>query len=386
MNKALHVFIYLFLIGTGVALWYEYQLHDKRAELKDRNYMMEDFLVERIAGHIEDGSDYGEKKGEEPATIKKDRASATDPDVQSDERDILSSVPEYSKALEETKHRHLAWGEAERKALRQVYALNENGEPIMEGADRLKRGSQEEQLLEQLCSAVISQENQLKATREALPKLRELLEEVVAEYNALTPKLRASIRTNNDYRVQISDLKDEKQKLEAKQSELENRLKEKELDIVSLRDEVETAKKETEEVKDSLEKQTKLAEALKKQIQQLIAAQQTIGRGTITEGGAIQSLPFGEKGKIKRVNSEFMFAIVEFNPDAMKQLKGNDLSRPLPLIELGVKRTGYEGPAGEFVGRVRLRQEALGSNYVMCEILSNWTQSELKPGDIIFAE
>ena len=48
MNKALHVFVYLFLIGVGAALWYEYQLNDKRSELRDRNKLLEDYLIRRV--------------------------------------------------------------------------------------------------------------------------------------------------------------------------------------------------------------------------------------------------------------------------------------------------------------------------------------------------
>ena len=81
-----------------------------------------------------------------------------------------------------------------------------------------------------------------------------------------------------------------------------------------------------------------------------------------------------------------MFAIVEFSPEAMKQLKGDDMSHPLPAMEFGVKRTGFKGEAGEFVGRIRLRQEVAGKNYIICDILSNWEQDKLQPNDVIFAD
>ena len=81
-----------------------------------------------------------------------------------------------------------------------------------------------------------------------------------------------------------------------------------------------------------------------------------------------------------------MFAIVEFTPEAMKELKGDDLTRPIPSMEFGVKRAGYEGEAGEFVGRIRLRQEVAGKNYIICDILANWEQDKLQPNDVIFAD
>ena len=74
-----------------------------------------------------------------------------------------------------------------------------------------------------------------------------------------------------------------------------------------------------------------------------------------------------------------------FDETAMQELKGKDLSQPLPMLELAVKRKGFNGPAGELVGRIRLRQEVIGKPLVMCDILSNWSQDPLQPGDIVFA-
>ena len=52
MNKALHVFVYLFLILAGLSLWFEYQLNSKRALLVDRSDMQAEYLT-KIAGTIE---------------------------------------------------------------------------------------------------------------------------------------------------------------------------------------------------------------------------------------------------------------------------------------------------------------------------------------------
>ena len=81
-----------------------------------------------------------------------------------------------------------------------------------------------------------------------------------------------------------------------------------------------------------------------------------------------------------------MFAIVEFSADAMKELKGEDLSKPLPALEFGIRRPGYNGEAGEFVGRIRLRQEVKGKAYVICDILGAWEQTKAAVNDIVFAD
>ena len=81
-----------------------------------------------------------------------------------------------------------------------------------------------------------------------------------------------------------------------------------------------------------------------------------------------------------------MFAIVEFSDTTMKELKGDNLDHPIPNIEFGVKRPGFNGDAGEFVGRIRLRQEVREKNYIICDILGAWKQDDIKPSDIIFAD
>ncbi len=383
MNKALHVFVYLFLIGVGVSLWYEYQLNDKRTELKDRNRMMEDYLI-RVAPLVEAGNDYDPTESE---PIMMDSDDPTDhTKVEPNEVNLLEDVDDYNAALEKLDHNLLSWGEDERKKLREIYIIDpETGKPMMDGTEKLTRGSPEQLLLEELIKALSSQKEQLKKTREALPPLREKIKYVANEYNKVTPVLRSHVATNIQQKAQIEDLTKKNTALLEKQVEYENQIKEKELEIVSLRDEVETAKNETEVVKEDLDKQNKMIELLKKQIQDLIAQNKNpVGGGG--SGSVVSTLPFGDKGEILRANNEDMFAIVKLTPEAMKQLKGDDLQRPMPMLELGVKRAGFNGAAGEFVGRIRLRQEVPGKNYVTCDILTNWAQDELKPGDVVFAE
>ena len=81
-----------------------------------------------------------------------------------------------------------------------------------------------------------------------------------------------------------------------------------------------------------------------------------------------------------------MFAIVEFSADAMKEMKGEDLSKALPVLEFGIRRPGFTGAAGEFIGRLRLRQEVKGKPYVICDILTAWEQDKLRADDVAFAD
>ena len=153
-------------------------------------------------------------------------------------------------------------------------------------------------------------------------------------------------------------------------------------EITSLKDEVVTAQDETAAAKEELEKSQKLVEQLKKLIQEMI------NERTRNTGGAdkLTSLPAGDKGKIVEADNVNMFAIVEFDAKTMKELKGDNLDHPIPNLELGVKRPGYHGEAGEFIGRIRLRQEVREKNYVICDILGAWKQDDIKTDDVIFAD
>ena len=112
---------------------------------------------------------------------------------------------------------------------------------------------------------------------------------------------------------------------------------------------------------------------------------QLLGKGDGARGTAVASVPAGDKGTIVSADNEDMFAIVKFSPEAMRELKGNDLSQPIPAIEFGVKRPDGKG-SDVFVGKIRLRQEIAGKNYIICDILLNWEQDKLRKDDVIFAD
>lgn len=388
MNKALHVFVYLFLIGVGAALWYEFQLNDKRSELRDRNKLLEDYIVKQIAPQAEDGAKYAGKPLPAEFEAEIDSDDPFDPGVSIPRMEpVIGKIKRYNATLEETTHDRIVWGDAERQALRDAFIIDPaTGKPKMEGAVRKTEESVADKKLAELVAKFAAQNEQFKKTREALPELRERLIEVINKYNDLTPHLRAYIQTNINQTAEIEDLTKQKAELEADKVKLQDDIKTKREEIEGLRGDLDAAKEETDSVRDDLEKQVKLVEALKKQIQTLIQQQQTIAtKGAVTSAGnAVGTLPYGDKGSILVADNECLFAIVKFDEKAMKELKPEPNS-PLPMIELSVLRKGHEGPAGELVGRIRLRQEVPDKNYVLCDILTNWSQDELKKGDRIFS-
>ena len=377
MNKVLYVLVYVFLALAGASLFFELQLNSKRAELTDRNRMQEDYLV-RIARTIEKA----EPDKNAAFEIKKDNSPVEARLVDSPDMDNV--LDEYPAPLEQANLDTYNWdGQSERRQLRTVYVLDSEGNPVMDGNQPLTRDSDEHKMLERLFESAKAQQGRLNTTRAALTDLRSKLEGVVAELNKIKPDARQDKVTIIEQKDKISKLEGEKSDLENQITKVKAQVEELNGEISSLKDEVTTAKDETEAAKEETAKAKQLIESLRKMLKESI---QTQGSKSAGVGVAVTSLPAGDKGEVIEADNDDMFAIVKFSDEAMKELKGENRDRPLPSLELGVKRKGFSGEAGEFVGRIRLRQEVKGKNYVVCDILGPWAQDKLQAGDVLFAD
>ena len=387
MNKLLHAIVYLILIVAVAALVFEKSLFDKRSLLGDRNRAMEDYIV-RLARTIEKAD------APRPMTVPEAKKDISPIEArQIDTPEMENVLEEYPAQLESANLETFNWDDsATRLQLRQLYFLGPDGQPVPDAANYNKpmtkgKGTMAE-LMDQLFDRAKAQQAALNNTRAALAELRGKLESTVGDYNKLKPELRMAKMTDEELKQKISQLGQEKQTLEEQIAKLKSRLEEQTGEITSLKDEVSTAKDETEAAKEengALEKKVKQLETLMKQMaQQQNQASGAASAGTI--GSAVTSLPAGDKGKIADVNNNLMFCVVEFSDEAMKEMLGPERSGSLPAITLGLRRKGFSGPAGEFVGKIRLRQSVSGKNYVIADILGDWSQAEVQKGDAVFAE
>ena len=378
MNKVLHVLVYVFLVLAAAALYFELQLNAKRSELTDRNRLQEEYLI-KIAKTIEKADPAKDAAFE----IKKDNSPVEARIV--DSPDIENVLEEYPATLEQANLETYNWdNQADRTQLRTVYVLDFDGKPVMDGNEFLKRGKgTEDEILSKLFESAKTQQSRLNSTRSALADLRGKLEAAVAEINKLKPDARQDKLTIEEQKAKMAKLEEEKTAAENQVTKIKGQIGELNGEITSLKDEVATAKDETEAEKEKVAKANQMIENLRKMLQESV---QTQGAASAVSGAAVGSMPTGEKGKIVEADNNNMFAIVAFSEEAFKELKGEDLSKPLPALELGVKRPGFKGDAGEFVGRIRLRQEVKGKNYVICDILGAWEQSKLTANDIVFAD
>ena len=380
MNKALHALVYVTLVVAAAALFFEIQLDGKRELLKDRNRQLEDYIV-KISNTIE------KSDAAKPASLPEARK-----DVSAIEAKLVDSpetenvLEDYPAQLEEANLDTLKWDDKERIQLRQLYKLDGEGNKIPDAAnpgDFVKKGAgTAQELLDQLFERAKAQQAKLNTTRAELANARTKLEALVNDYNKLKPEGRQDKVSLEEKKAQIEELEQAKAAVEEQLTKTKSQIDDLNAEIKSLKDERDSAKDETEAVKEDLAKTQKLVDQLKKLLQNQPAQQQTVASGTVN----VAPLTVGNKGKIVEVNSKLMFAVIEFDEDAMKELLGPERQNALPQLEMGIRRTGFQGPAGEYVGRLRLRQSVAGKNFVIADLLGDWLQTEVKKGDVIFAE
>lgn len=380
MNKVLHVLVYVFLVLAGAALYFELQLNEKRSLLTDRNRLQEDYFV-KLARTVEKADPAKDTSFE----IKKDNSPVEARLV--DSPDMENVLDEYPGSLEQANLETYNWdNQSDRAQLRQVYVLDLDGTPVMDGNQPLMRGKgTEDELLSALFESAKTQQSRLNTTRAALADLRGKLEGVVAELNKLKPEARQDKVTIEEQKDKITKSEEARQAAEAQVTKIKSQIDELNSEITSLKDEVSTAKDEAETAREETAKEKKLNDQLKKLLQETMAQAQ-VGGNAGPGAAAVASLPAGEKGKVIKADNENMFAIVKFSAEAMKQLKGDNPAAPLPALEFGVKRSNFAGKAGEFVGRIRIRQEIRGKDFVICDILGDWEQDKLAENDVIFAD
>lgn len=385
MNKVLHIVVYLILIVAAVALWFEKGLFDKRALLGDRNRMLEDYVV-KIANTIE--------KADAPRPMVASEAKKDISPIEAQQLDtpeMSNLLEEYNAQLEASNLETFKWDTSQiRIQLRQLYFLDGSGQTVPDVANYNKpmtkgKGTMAE-LLDQLLERAKAQQANLNTTRSALAELRGKFEAEVGDYNKLKPEMRALKVTEDELRQKISQVNQEKTLLEEQVTKLKGRVEEQSGEITSLKDEVSTAKDETAVAKEECTALEKKVQQLQKLMKQMAQQQsQSVGLDS-TNATVVTSIPAGNKGRVADVNNKLLFCVIEFSDEAMKEMLGPARQNVLPTLTLGVLRKGFNGAAGEFVGKVRLRQSVAGKNFVIADILGDWSQSPVEKGDVIFSE
>ncbi len=379
MNKALHALVYVILVVAAVALYFEYNLYGKKELLKDRNRQLEDYLV-KISGTIE------KTDAAKPATPPEARKDISPVEAKLlDSPELENVLEEYPAQYEEANLDALKWDDKERIQLRQLYKLDGEGNKVPDPAnpgDFVKKGpGTAVELLDVLFDRAKVQQAKLNTTRAELAASRGKIESLVNDYNKLKPEMRQDKVTIEEKKAQISELEQQKADLEDQLKKTKAQVEDLNSEVSSLKDEVTSAKDETEAVKEDLAKSQKLVDQLKKMLQS-----QAAQPAATTQGANMANLTAGAKGELVNVNPQLMFAVVKFTDDAMKELLGPERQGALPQLEMSLRRKGFTGAAGDFVGKVRLRQAVQGKNLVIADVVGDWQQTEAKNGDAVYAD
>ncbi len=383
MNKALHAIVYVILALACAALYFEMNIFEKRSLQNDSITQLADYIV-KISHTIEKAD---APKAASVPEAKRDVSAVEAKVVDSPETENV--MEDYPAQLEEQNLDTFKWNDVQKAQLRNVYMLDAEGKRIPDAANPgeyvTKGPGTANELLEQLFDRAKAQQAKLNTTRAELATLREKLVGLVDEYNKLKPPARQSKIEIEELKAKMDEADKARQVAEEKAAKIKGQIDDLNGEITSLKDEVSSAKDETEAVKEDLEKEKQKYEQLKKLFVQVQAqAQSNASAPGSGSGVTVTSLTAGNKGKVVEVSNEYMFAVIEFSEDAIKELLGENRQNALPRLELGIRRKA--GGTDKYIGRLRLRQSVAGKNFVIADILGDWQQAPVEKGDVVFSE
>ena len=369
--KVLTIFVFLFSVAAFVLGVLNF---NKRELLIGRTNMLEQYVT-RLAATIE--TEQPEFDGT-PDHTEWDVDEVTD--RVNDDPEMSEFWPTYSNALETAGTTFVNLGTRQAKdQLASYYHMVPNpekpgammidrdmqGAPIVEGAGTMH------DLLQDTLERADAQIKRLNTTRQQLIALRMQLDEVAGLLNEEKQQRRANLATITELRKKIEELENvivqkdnEIARLEREKAELNDQ-------IAMLNDQI------AEKDQQIQEQQTEISR-LKEEIARLRDI--TSGDPNLRGGGSgLVALTPGVKGKIREVNREYSFVIVELTEEAVAEVMPEGEFVP---VELMVHRKGAEGE-DVIVTRVRLINPPSSDRLTIGENMYGWEQIPVEPGDAV---
>lgn len=381
MGKVLRILIVVILVFGVAALFLEFQLKGKREALVGRAHKFEE-SVKRIARTIE-----AQPAAEAPALSlpERDISEVSARELENPETTTFWSA--YPFKLEQDNLPTMNYDtDALAIQLRQYYQLDEMGKKIPDPRNpRLAATSGAgtmQEALDTLFDRAKAQNALLNTTRGELRKVREELVDVINEHNRLKRSGRIDKKTIEDLNTMVARLEQEKAALDSKINILETEKVDLEAEVAEKTAEIARQK----EISDGHEVMiANLQKQLEWEREKAFRPPGTgIAGATRVPDNLENELSPGDKGKIVAFDDHLKFVVVEFTPEFMIELLGEDLSKGLPQIEMMVRRPGLETPAGDFVTRIRLRQVVRDQGLVVADVLIDWQQSPLEKDDVVY--
>ena len=365
MNIVLRILVILTLVLNGVALWFSLALYGKRELLIDRNDSFRDFVV-KVARTFEAAEPEVVNVASEHEARDISAVTLANADITPDRSDFWEG---YKQAYEKIDNKSYAVPSPE--DLDEVYVLNAEGKPEMDARGKpVKEGAPMANALEEVLKKASAQRARMNNIRDQLAKLRAEYEETVADLNAVKKQGRESLKTIAERDETIAGLENDKRRLEG--------------EITGLKDQISTLENEKQSLQADLDKANEELESVKAEAEKLRKViEENIRGGTSANGpiAAVANLTAGVKGTVVRVNNEFNYCLVKLTDEALVELIGENGERPLPEVDYLIRRNGNDA---NVVGKVRLRNITREAKTIVCDILVDWKQGDVKPGDEVF--
>ncbi len=381
MGKVLRILVVLmFLLGIG-ALVLSLMNFQKRELLIGRTHLLEEGYIQ-LAKTIE-SKDMPEVP--QPSLPALDVSPVTAREM--DNPEVSEFWDDYKHNLETpaTQIPMLDLGTSDnRLQLRQLYKIGADGKPEIDpltGRPAQKGAGTMADLMDSTLKRAMAQSSLLGTTRAELKKVREELAKTIEIANAVKKDGRKDKRTIETLNETISKLQEEKRQLTSKVSSLESQ-------IDDLNAEIAEAKLENDKLVENISDLERQVKKLNDDIVKLTARTAAVPTAAV-QGGAVAAnmegkLTPGTCGAIVGGSDEWKFVVVRLEDSFLNELVGPERDQPMPQVELMVRRPGLEGPSGDFVTRIRLRQIIREKNLVIADILSSWQQAPIASGDVVY--
>lgn len=367
MNIVLRILVILTLILNGVALWFAKANNDKRELLIDRNILFKNFTVQ-IAKTFE---------AEEPV-IENTAANHTARDISPvtlANADITPDTSDYWEGYKEAYEKLDAksYQIANTSDLDEVYILDGEGKPEKDfQGNPVKDGAPLDNTLKEVLKKAGDQRARMNNIRAQLTNIREEYEDTVVELNEVKKQGRESLKTIAAKEEQISVLESEKSQLEGQVTELKSQVETLENDKVAMQEDLDKVNEEKETLQAEVEKLNGIIERFARK-----------GTSSTTSSGVVvANVTAGVKGKVVRVDNDYNYCIVKLDDAAIAELIGEEGDKELPEIELYVRHEGVN--EDEFIGKLRVKTVTKDAGALVCDILIDWKQGEIKRGDEVF--
>lgn len=245
-----------------------------------------------------------------------------------------------------------------------------NGVRITEGEGTM------DAVLKRIIGAAQYELERLNRTRDQLKKVREELIATIIELNDGKQTQRQQLVLIQEQRNTIASLEDERRQLTARVAELES-------DKLDLQGQVADMQRQIEELNEEI---VAMQEIIDKQRETIAKLMKPTPQGQISasELNNIIKMEAGDKGSVVSVNSDWSYVVLQFDDAALAEIETmrkaleENLTPGTPAVEFFLKR----GDA--YVAKIKLVQIKRDQKLAVADVLPNWQQAEIKPGDRIF--